>query len=301
MKYVITGSLGHISKPVVERLAKDGHQVTVITSNSGRKNDIESLGATAAVGSVEDAAFISSTFNGADAVYLMIPPNWGVTNWLEYQQKVADNYTAAIADNNIKHVVQLSSIGAHMRRGAGPVDGLGYLEEQLLRLAAVHVKMLRPSFFYYNLFSMIPLIKGMGIMGANYGGTAEKLVLVHTDDIADALYTALSGLQFTGHTIEYIASDERDTNEIAAVLSAAIGKPGIPWVVFSDEQSMQGMLQAGLSATIAEGYNALGAGIRTGAVQEDYWKNRPASFGKIKLEDFAKAFAAVFNAQEQKA
>jgi uncharacterized protein YbjT (DUF2867 family) len=300
MKYVITGSLGHISKPVVERLVKDGHQVTVITSNGDRKSDIEALGAAAAVGSVEDAVFISNTFSGADGVYLMIPPNWGATSWLQYQQKVADNYAAAITANNIKHVVQLSSIGAHMRKGAGPVDGLGYLEDQLLKLTDVHVKMLRPSFFYYNLFSMIPLIKGMNIMGANYGGTDEKLVLVHTSDIADAVYAALSGLQFTGHTVDYIASDERTTDEIAAVLSAAIGKPGIPWVVFTDEQSLQGMLQAGLSETIAEGYTALGTGIRTGAVQEDYLKNRPAAFGKIKLEDFAGEFAAAFNTQEQK-
>jgi uncharacterized protein YbjT (DUF2867 family) len=299
MKYVITGSLGHISKPVVERLAKEGHQVTVITSNGDRKNDIEALGATAAVGSVEDAAFITSTFSGADAVYLMIPPNWGVSNWLQYQQKVADNYAAAITANNVKYAVQLSSIGAHMRKGAGPVDGLGYLEEQLLKLPAVNVKMLRPSYFYYNLFGMIPLVKGMSIMGANYGGTEEKLVLVHTSDIADAVYAALSGLQFTGHTVEYIASDERTTDEIAAVLSAAIDKPGTPWVVFSDEQSLQGMRQAGLSETIADGYNALGMGIRTGAVQEDYWKNRPASFGKIKLEDFAREFAAAFNAPGQ--
>jgi uncharacterized protein YbjT (DUF2867 family) len=298
MKYVITGSLGHISKPVAERLAKDGHQVTVITSNSGRKIDIEAQGATAAVGSVEDAAFISSTFSGADAVYLMIPPDWGVNNWLEYQQKVADNYAAAIADNNIKHVVQLSSIGAHMRKGAGPVDGLGYLEEQLLKLPAVNVKMLRPSFFYYNLFSMIPLIKGMGIMGANYGGTEEKLVLVHTNDIADAVYAALSGINFTGHSVEYIASDERSTDEIATVLSAAIGKPGIPWVTFTDEQSLQGMLQAGLSNTIAEGYTTMGAAIRTGNMQEDYWKHRPASFGKINLEAFAAEFASAYGVQE---
>jgi uncharacterized protein YbjT (DUF2867 family) len=300
MKYVITGSLGHISKPLIERLVKDGHRVTVITSNSDRQSDIEALGASAAVGSVEDAAFISDAFSGADAVYLMIPPKWTTTNWLEYQQKTADNYIAAIATNNIRYVVLLSSIGAHMRRGAGPVDGLGYLEAQLLKLTAVNVKMLRPSYFYYNLFGMIPLINGSNIMGANYGGTDEKLVLVHTSDIADAAYTALAGLQFTGHTVEYIAGDERTTSEIATVLSNAIGKPGIPWVVFTDEQSMQGMLQAGLNETIAEGYTTMGNAIRTGQMQEDYWKNRPASFGKINLEAFAEEFAAAYHAQEQK-
>lgn len=299
MKYVITGSLGHISKPVVDQLVKDGHNVTVITSSADRKTSIEALGAIAAVGSVEDTEFISSTFAGADAVYLMIPPKWDVTNWLEYQQKVADNYVAAIRANNVKYAVQLSSIGAHMRRGAGPVDGLGYLEEQLLQLTAVNVKMLRPSYFFYNLFSMIPLINSTNIMGANYGGTEEKLVLVHTSDIADAAYAALAGLNFTGHTVEYIAGDERTTDEIAAVLSQAIGKPGVPWVRFTDEQSLQGMLQAGLSPTIAEGYTTMGNAIFTGQMQEDYWKNRPAALGKINLEAFAAEFAAAYNAAGQ--
>lgn len=132
-------------------------------------------------------------------------------------------------------------------------------------------------------------------MGANYGGTEEKLVLVHTNDIADALAEELLQLNFKGHSIRYIASDERSTDEIAAVLSNAIGKPGIPWVSFTDEQSLGGMLQAGLPQTIAEGYVALGKAIRTGEAQADYWKNKPA-LGKIKLEDFAKEFAAAFNA-----
>jgi hypothetical protein len=40
-----------------------------------------------------------------------------------------------------------------LRKGAGPVDGLGYLEEQLLKLEGINVKFMRPSFFYYNLFA----------------------------------------------------------------------------------------------------------------------------------------------------
>jgi uncharacterized protein YbjT (DUF2867 family) len=299
MKYVITGSLGHISKPVVERLVKDGHRVTVITSSNDRTAAIEALGATAAVGSVEDAAFITNTFSGADAIYLMIPPNWGAPDWLAYQQKVADNYIAAITANNIQYVVQLSSIGAHLRKGAGPIDGLAYLEEQLLKLSTVNVKMLRPSYFYYNLFGMIPLITGMNIMGGNFGDTEEKLVLVDTADIADTVYEVLAAKNFTGHTVAYIASDERHPSEIAAVLSAAIGRPGIPWVTFTDEQSLQGMLGSGLSQTIAEGYNALGTGIRNGNIQADYWKNRPAALGSTKLEAFAAVFAAAYKAQEK--
>jgi hypothetical protein len=30
-------------------------------------------------------------------------------------------------------------------------------------------------------------------------------------------------------------------------------------------------------------------------MQEDYWKNKPSTLGKVKLEDFAKEFIAVYN------
>ena len=116
-----------------------------------------------------------------------------------------------------------------------------------------------------------------------------------TEDIAAAAVKALKGLDFTGHTVQYISSDERTTNEIAGVLGEAIGKPGTPWVVFSDEQNLEGMLGAGLSKTIAEGYTQMGNSIHSGLLQEDYWKNRPAELGKLKLETFAQSFAEAYN------
>jgi uncharacterized protein YbjT (DUF2867 family) len=292
MNYVITGSLGNISKPIVEQLVKQGHQVSVVSSNPGNKTAIEATGAKALIGSVENAAFVNAGFDGADAVYLMIPPNWTTTNFFAYQQQVADNYAAAVKTNGVKYVVQLSSIGAHLRKGAGPIDGVAYLEEKLEQLQGVNVLFLRPSYFFNNLYSQADLVKKAGIFGANHGGQ-EKLVLTDTDEIADMATQALLKLDFTGHSIKYIANDERTGDEIAGVLGEAIGKPGTPWVVFTDEQSYQGMLDAGLSPTIAEAYTQMGKGINDGRIQEDYWKNKP-TLGRMKLEDFAKRFATVY-------
>ena len=58
MKYVITGSLGNISKPLTEKLIMAGHEVTVITSKESNWPAIEAIGASAAVGSVEDISFL---------------------------------------------------------------------------------------------------------------------------------------------------------------------------------------------------------------------------------------------------
>jgi uncharacterized protein YbjT (DUF2867 family) len=295
MKYVITGGAGHISTPLAEKLLSEGHQVTVVGRNAEKLQALVSKGATAAAGSVEDAGFLKASFAGADAVYAMIPPNFATDNFRHYQNTVARNYTDAISANNIAHVVVLSSIGAHLGNGTGPVDGLADFEDLLKKNSTANIKLLRPSYFMYNLFAQIPMIKGMNIMGGNLGGGEEKLALVHTSDIAAVAAEELLALNFTGISVRYIASDERTGAEIAIVLSDAIGKPGIPWVEFTDEQTLEGMKQAGLKETMAEGYTMMGRAIREGKMQEDYWKNKPV-LSSIKLEEFAKEFAAAFKA-----
>lgn len=295
MNYTITGSLGHISKPIVNKLIPEGHSVTVITSNAGKKSDIEKLGAKAAVGSVTDQAFLKNAFSGSDAVYLMLPTDYSVTDLLAKQKEVADNYVEAVKNNNIQHIVLLSSIGANLRKSVGPIDGLGYLEEQLEKQTGINVKALRPSYFYYNLFSMAGLIKQAGIVGSNYGSDTEKLVLTHTDDIAEIAAEHLLSLNFKGFTTQHIASDERFTSDIANILGNAVGKPNTPWVVFTDEQAQEGMAKAGLNQTFVDAYVQMNKALREGVLQADYWKNKPAVFGKVKLEDFAKEFAANYS------
>ena len=68
MKITLTGSLGHIGKPLTASLVQKGHSITVISSKPDKQKDIEALGATAAIGSLEDADFLAATFKGSDAV-----------------------------------------------------------------------------------------------------------------------------------------------------------------------------------------------------------------------------------------
>jgi uncharacterized protein YbjT (DUF2867 family) len=290
-KYVITGSIGHISKPIVQGLVKAGKDVSVITSNPDRVKEIENLGAKALVGQVSDAKFVSNAFKGAEVVYTMIPPVWQTENWRASQNAIAKNYSEAIQANNIRYVVNLSSVGAHVENGVGPVSGLHDFEQMLNKLKSVNVKHLRPSFFYYNFISQIGLIKQAGIMGGNYGD-GEKLFLVHTSDIAAAALEELLNLDFKGNSVRYIIGDERSGQEIAQTIGKAIGKQ-INWVVFSDEEQKNGLLQAGLPPTHAEGYTEMGKAIRTGLMQSDARAKNPAT-AKIKLEDFAKEFAVAF-------
>jgi uncharacterized protein YbjT (DUF2867 family) len=290
MKYVLTGSTGNITKPLAKALITAGHKVTIISSNESRKEEIEKIGATAAIGSVLDEPFLSRVFQSGDAVYLMIPPTFSVSDWLGYQKEVAENFVTAIKNSGVKNIVQLSSIGAHMVEGTGPIDGLAYLEERLNSIDNINVVKLRPSYFYTNFFSMIDMIKQAGILGSNIGDHKDELVLTHPNDIADAAAKHLLTLDFKGQKIEYVSSDVRTFSEIVKVLGDAIGKPELPWISFSDEDNLQGMLNAGLPEVFAKSYTQMGKSIREGLIQEDYYSQNEQPQGKVKLEDFAKVF-----------
>ncbi|HEU4469724.1 MAG TPA: NAD(P)H-binding protein [Flavisolibacter sp.] len=301
MNYVITGGAGNISKPIVEQLLAAGHQVTVIGRSEKNLQSLIAAGARSAIGSVEDPSFLTEAFKGADAVYTMVPPNWAATDWKAYMEQVGKNYAAAIKANGIKYVVNLSSIGAHLPEGCGPVSGL-YREEQVLNsLEGVAIKHLRPGFFFANFFGNISMIRSMGLLGSNFGDQGSSIVLSHTGDIADAAVAFLQQLDFTGHSVAYLSSDERSLGEVAQVLGQAIGNPNLPWVLFTDEQSLEGMLQSGLPEEFARNYVEMGAAMRNGIMTSDYRKSGPDVIGKTKLEDFARIFAAVYASEKTEA
>lgn len=295
MKYVITGGAGHISKPLAEKLVVAGHEVTVIGRNPENLKELVAKGAKAAIGSIEDVSFLSQTFKGADAVYTMIPPNFAPADWKAWIGQIGKNYAEAIKTAGVKYVVNLSSIGAHLPDGVGPVSGL-YRAEQALNKTGVNIKHLRPAYFYTNFLSSVGLVKNAGIIGSNFGGKDLKLVLVHPDDIADVAFEELTKLNFTGNSVRYISSDEKYATEVAETIGKAINKPGLPWVTFSDADALQGMLGAGLPEEIAKNFVEMGNAVNSGKMNEDYWKHHPSKLGNVKLEDFAKTFATVYSA-----
>lgn len=291
MKITITGSLGNISKPLTEILVKAGHQVTVISSSTDRADEIKVLGATPAIGQVTDVDFLTNAFKGADAVYVMVPPNFGAARWKDYIASIGDNYAKAITANGITKVVHLSSIGAHLADGTGPITGIHRVENALNALEGVAVKHLRAGFFFINFYANVDMIKHAGIIGSNFGADTQ-MVLVHPLDIAAVAAEEIQS-NFTGKSVRYVASDERTAGEVAKALGTAIGKPELPWIEFTDADNIAGAIGAGLPEEIATNYTEMGAAARTGILWEDYLKHKPV-LGKTKLKDFAVEFTKAF-------
>ncbi|CAG5067410.1 hypothetical protein DYBT9623_00131 [Dyadobacter sp. CECT 9623] len=297
MKIVLTGSLGHISKPLAANLIQNGHEVTVISSNPERKKDIEALGAEAAVGTFEDTGFLIETFTGADVVYTMVSAKSYFDHdfdLLAYYEQLGRNYSEAVRQSGVKRVVNLSSIGAHLAVGNGILSG-AYRVEQLLNALAgdISITHIRPVSFFYNLYGYVPMIKSTGTISVNYG--AEKMIpWVSPLDIAEAVADEIEAA-FVGRNVRYVASEELTGHETARILGQAIRKPELEWVLVSPEESLSDLLAAGMNKEIAAGLVEMYGALYTGLLSEDYIQNRPRVMGKVKLADFAKEFAAAFD------
>ncbi|KGO86379.1 NAD-dependent dehydratase [Flavobacterium rivuli WB 3.3-2 = DSM 21788] len=292
MKITIAGSLGNIGRPLTQNLVKAGHDVTVISSSPAREADINALGAKAAIGYVNDSAFLNDAFTGAHAVFTMTPPNMGGSNIIKNTTLAGEAFAQAIKQSGVQRVVMLSSIGGDLPTGNGPIAGLYNIEQLFNQLNGVAITYLRAGYFYTNFYNDIPLIEGMDIMGGNFPDTAV-LPLVHPNDIAEAAAEELQKAA-SGNYIRYIVSDVVQAGAVAKALGVAINKPELPWVEFTDEQSLQGMLQAGLPEEIAGLYTEMGTGLSNGSVASHFLKTNAPVTGKIKLEEFAKEFAAKF-------
>ena len=298
MNIIVTGSLGYVSTPLIQELIKKEHSVTVISSKAEKLAAIEALGAKAAIGTMEDADFLTDVFTGADAVYCMLSaagsftdPDNRVSDVIERANAIANNYVQAIEGSGVKRVVYLSSVGAHMHKGNGLLVIHHNAENTLSKLPAdVNISFMRPVGFYKNLFAYIGAIKARGVIASNYGGD-DTSNLVAPQDIAAAIVEELESTR-PGRQVRYIASDELTCQEVAAILGEAIGKPDLQWITITNEQLLEGM-KSFMNESFAQSFVEMNSSIHNGEIYEDYYRHKPV-LGKVKLKDFAKGFAKAY-------
>lgn len=294
MRIIVTGTLGNIGKPLTQALIQKGHQVIGINHIIENQGEIQALGATAAIGSVEDVDFLAATFAGADVVYTMVPPNYfAEPDIREYYRKIGNNYAHAIKQSGVKRVVNLSSYGAHLNHGTGNILGAHYVENSLNELSDVDITHIRPTYFYYNLLNLIPVIKSTGMIYANYGGD-KRFEMVSPLDIASAIADEIES-KSVHRKVRYVSSDELTGDEIARILGEAIGKPELKWIVISDEESLKSYIDAGFPELLSKNLVDMFSSLQSGKLAEDYRLNKPAELGKVKFTSFVKDFITAYN------
>ena len=185
-------------------------------------------------------------FANCDTVYCLIPGNFQGTDFRRDQEKITNNFINAVKFNNVRNVVLHSSLGAHMRNGAGLVDGLGYMEERFSELKGINVLSLRCGFFMENLLGQLDMIKHTGVMGTSVKASIA-FPIVATKGIAELATKRLLNLDLKGYSIQYVLGPKDLTwTQITQIIGNAIDHHDLRYVEFSSEDAENGMVQSGM-------------------------------------------------------
>ena len=288
--YVILGASGHTGSIIANFLLLKGEKVRVMGRDVGRLERFVRKGAEAVTANVSDATALTKAFSGADAAYLMLPP----ISSREDQERQSDAIAKAVKESGLGYAVHLSSYGAHVPEGTGPVAGLHSSEQKLNAISGLNVLHLRAALFMENNLAAIGMIHGMGIVG-NALLPDLKVPMIATRDVGDYAAQRLHDLDFSSkQTRELLGERDLSMTEATAVIGHGIGKPDLRYEQFPYERVQQVLTQMGIPPKTAtmyiELYMAINAGVVAAQEPRSPENSTPTSFETFVQDVFAPAY-----------
>src|SRR6202795_1122805 len=288
--YVILGASGNTGSIIANVLLSKGEKVRVVGRDVGRLQPFVRKGAEAFTAEVSDAAALAKAFGGARSAYLMLPP----LNSREEQERQSDAIAKAVKDSGLRYAVHLSSYGAHVPEGTGPVTGLHSSEQKLNAISDLNVLHLRAAYFMENNLAAIDMIHGMGLFGHALLPDL-KLPMITTSDVGDYAAQRLLDLTFSGkQTRELLGERDLSMTEATAVIGRGIGKPDLRYQQFPYDQVQQVLTDLGVppkgAAMYIEMYKAINAGVLVPLEPRSPGNSTPTSMEQFVQDVFAAAY-----------
>jgi len=250
MFVAITTPSGKIGRAVVNHCLRAGAHLAMLARRPEKVSTFVKCGAHVFKGSQEDPDYVIEATRGVDALFWLTPPSYDAENLREAQNRFAHAAAEAIRVNRIPRVVNLSSVGAHLGEGTGPIDGIHDVEQQL-NLVAENIMHLRPGFFFENYLWQVDSLAREGEIHLPISGT-RRYPLVATADIAQVAADCLLETTWQGHCVrELHGPEDLSFDEAATAISAGLGRL-VTHVRISEDTAREGMLQKGMTPNAVE-------------------------------------------------
>ncbi len=266
MSIVITTPTGNIGSVVTRQLLDAGEKPVLVVRDPARVQDAVDRGATARQGSHSDADFMIDVTRDAEALFVLTPGSLQIQDIQAFYRPFSEAAAAAASANSIPFVVHLSSVGADLESGNGPVAGLHEAEAILNAAGIANLTHLRPGYFMENTLSQIPNILQSGNIYTTFP-TGTRFPMIATRDIGARAAELLLQRDWSGtRVVELRGAAETSYDDVAAILAEVLGRT-IEHVTVTDEQMIQALTGMGVSKVLAEALAELVDGIVKGRVQ----------------------------------
>lgn len=292
--YTVLGATGNIGSVVARKLLEKGEKVRVVGRNAARLHPFVQKGAEPMISDVTDSAAVTRALSGARAAFLMIPPGTTSPDYRADQERTSDAISTAVRNVGLQYAVNLSSVGAGVAAGTGPICGLHNSEKKLNAIDRLNVLHLRPGYFFENHLSGISMIQMMGI----FGGALKpelKIPMIATKDIGAYAAERLLKLDFNGKsTQELLGERDLSMNDVASVLGKALNKPDLRYAQFAYDQVEQVFIHMGATpktaAAVIEMFSAFNGGMVTAVEPRSEKNTTPTSIETFMRDVFVPTY-----------
>lgn len=298
--FAIMGATGHTGHVLTEELLRMGHKVRALGRDAHKLQELKAKGAEVLSGDSTDSAFLAKAFKGCKAVFSFLPPGYNANDMEVLRDRTGEAIALAIVKANISHVINLSSVGADLSSGTGPIKELHLQEQRLNTLPNLNIIHFRANFFMENLLSYLPSIKASGTIS-----TALKadlpIDMVATRDIGLKIAELFNTLKFTGSSVFDFAGPRAITMaEATKFIGKAIGKPDLKYVPHSYAQVEKEMIASGMKHQLAHLLVEMQRAFNERQIMPTQ-KLTAEHKGKTTFEEFAKVFAQMYRSSKKAA
>ncbi|GID27675.1 NmrA family NAD(P)-binding protein [Paractinoplanes brasiliensis] len=276
MTIAVTTPTGNVGSRVVRLLVQAGERPRVLTRHPDKlPADLRPL-VEVAQGDLLDPSYVAGALRGVDALFWACPESFAAPDPLADMVTMGAYAAAAVRAAGVAGVVQVSSVGAERRHGAGLIDGLARNEEQL-RGTGADVLTLRCGYFFTNLLGMLDALRA-GVLTTTMPLDRPQ-AWVDPRDIGEVAAARLLARRPGSSIAAVHGPADLSWAEAASILSAATGRP-ITAQQITDDELRRALLAAGLSEPAAAGVAGMTAGTRDDFVPEqkrDYATTTPTT------------------------
>jgi uncharacterized protein YbjT (DUF2867 family) len=285
---LVTGATGLNGKKLLHRLSARGVAVRALVRNPAKADAIAALPHVEIVqGDMARPETLAAALRGVDRAMLISSSD-------PMMLDVQTNFIDAARNAGVTHVVKLSGIMPELNSAFRFARMHGEIEKRL-EASGMAFTHLRAGEFMAAYFRQVPMITARGAMFLPMEDA--RIASIDVDDIAEIAANVLTGRGHEGKIYPLTGPQALTMTEVAAKLSAAIGKT-IRYVNVPPEDARQAQLAAGMPPYLADALFELFAERRNGK-EAKVWPDAEALLGRppTSFDDFARRNAAVFRGE----
>jgi NAD(P)H dehydrogenase (quinone) len=249
------GITGQVGGEVGRSLLAASKPVRAIVRDASKGQEWVGRGCEIVAAEINDSSALAAAFEGAEGVFVLVPPYFDPLPGFPEARAVAASLTAAIEKARPERVVYLSTIGAQAEQEN--LLSQHTIIERALRAGNLPVTVLRPAWFMENSAWDIAAAREHGIVPSFLQPIDKPVPMVATADIGRVAAESL--MDPPGNLVELEGPRRVTPNEIAGDFSELLGRPvkteAVPHETWESIFRSQGMRNPAPRIRMLDGFN----------------------------------------------